>query len=329
MLLRKTPLPAYTYVQEPPFCVQVEFTEGCNLQCTFCGIQGIREKAGGPFKFMTPEVAERVAANLADAKWNSRIEFAMHGEPSLNPEFVDLVGIFSKRLPRSQLMMTSNGAGFLKDTSNTIDALFDAGLNVLALDDYKNIKIVPKVVERYKGSVKMAHYPEDGLELSPHRRWPRNTKVIILIKDLEEAAAGSHAVITNHCGCGGPTNETKAGQRCAKPFRELGIRWDGAVAGCCNDWRGVYKVGNSAATPLESLWQGPEMTAMRKKLYHGQRDFGPCKGCDYVSYRVGLLPDKLGKEPMGRPTPFDLEVINKATRGGTYAPIVFRPWEKK
>ena len=27
--------------QPPPFCIQVELTEGCNLACSFCGIAGI------------------------------------------------------------------------------------------------------------------------------------------------------------------------------------------------------------------------------------------------------------------------------------------------
>ena len=51
-------------MQEPPFCIQFELTEGCNLACSFCGIQGIRDngahgpsnttgKNSKPYKFMT------------------------------------------------------------------------------------------------------------------------------------------------------------------------------------------------------------------------------------------------------------------------------------
>ena len=37
--------------QQPPFCIQIELTEGCNLACSFCGIAGIRDnKANGPDK---------------------------------------------------------------------------------------------------------------------------------------------------------------------------------------------------------------------------------------------------------------------------------------
>jgi len=37
------------YYQDPPNSIQIELTEGCNLACSFCGIQAIRDnKAHGP-----------------------------------------------------------------------------------------------------------------------------------------------------------------------------------------------------------------------------------------------------------------------------------------
>lgn len=316
------------HVQDPPFCVQVEFTEGCNLLCDFCGLNGIRSKPAENMKFMSLTMANHVAASIAKAGWTSRIEFAMHGEPTMNPQFIALVAAFRKHLPRNQLMMTSNGGGLLKDTSNAIDALFAAGLNILALDDYQTVNIVPKIRQRQR-TYPVHEYPVDGLEFSPHRRWSKSTKVIIIIEDIGKATSGSHASLTNHCGCGAPPNDRKQGQRCAKPFRELGIRWDGAVAGCCNDWRGIVKVGSVITTSVADLWRGAVLQAMRRKLYAGQRDFGACSGCDYVSYRNGLLPDKLGKVRMDKPKPSDAAVLLQACAGKTFAPIVWRPWERK
>lgn len=315
-------------MQEAPFCVQIELTEGCNLRCDFCGIQGIRAKAGGPFKYLTPALATTIAGHLAAARWNSRIEFAMHGEPTRNPDMLAIVAAFRKALPRNQLMMTSNGGGLLHDPTTLIDGLFDAGLNILALDNYKSVPIVPKILERYAGTRPVYSYPEDGLNYSPHRRWPARSQVVIIIQDLIEAAAGSHAVITNHCGCGAPVNQTKAGQRCAKPFREFSVRWDGSVAGCCNDWRGLYHIGTTATTDAETLWQGEAFQAMRRKLYAGERDFGACDGCDYSSYRNGLLPDKMGKQTLPPPDKATAAAIKRATRGPSYTPAVILEWEK-
>lgn len=323
------------YIQEAPFCIQVELTEGCNLRCEGCGIHGIREKAGGPYKFMAVATAERFAKEVARLGWNCRIEMAMHGEPSLNTDRAAIVRTLRQHLPKHQLMMTSNGSGFLKATHGAIVELFDAGLNVLALDDYEAVKIVPKVLERAMlaeleaSGVVVKRYPQDGLEWSPHRRWPKSARMIIIIEDIQKAKEGSHAKVNNHAGFGGAPNSTKAGVRCAKPFRELGIRWDGRVAGCCIDWTGTIKVGNIHKTPLDVLWNGPVLDAMRHKLYHGQRSFGPCAGCDHETYRLGLLPDKLGKDELPQPTAEHEAALKKAMAGASFTPLVWQNWMPK
>jgi MoaA/NifB/PqqE/SkfB family radical SAM enzyme len=321
---------AKSYQQEPPFAIQVELTEGCNLRCGMCGIQGIRDAPGG-YKYMTPAIAQKVAGDIAKAGWNSRIEFAMHGEPSINPSRNTIISIFRKELPHAQIMMTSNGSGFVKNASQQISNIMDAGLNILALDDYKGIPFVPKIREQIDATPPdiddVYDYPKDSLDASPHRRWPKNTRVLIYIEDINDANSGSHSKITNHCGAGSPPNDRGQGKRCAKPFRELSIRWDGTVAGCCNDWRGIYKIGDASRVPVYELWNNAAFTAMRRKLYHGQRDFGACRGCDYTTYRNGLLPDKLGKQTLSKPTPDDFKAIQKATSGSTLTQIVLRPWE--
>jgi len=326
-----------TYRQNPPNAVQVELTEGCNLACSFCGIQGIRDngadgskgihgKGSQPYHFMTLADGKKVAARLAEAKWNPRIEFAMHGEPSLNPYAARIIAGFRRALPTQYLMMTSNGGGFMADPTASIGALFDAGLNVLLLDDYDQVNIVDKVMERYRGNAAVTHYPLDK-KANPHRRRKAHEQEIVLVADIASADDGNHATLNNHCGSGAPLNFAAAGKRCAKPFREISVRFDGNVAICCNDWRGVYKCGNILDVPAETLWQGEPFQVARKFLYHGDRTFPPCYGCDALSYRPGLLPDRMGKETLPEPTGEDRELAMAATVGRSYAAPVQRPWE--
>ena len=90
---------------------------------------------------MTLKLARRIARNIADIGWTSRIEFAMHGEPTMNPELAEIINVFWTYLPpENQLMVTSNGAGLAGSPVKSVNALFHAGLNILALDDYKNQK---------------------------------------------------------------------------------------------------------------------------------------------------------------------------------------------
>ena len=53
------------YKQDPPFSIQVEFTEGCNRGCSFCGLRGMRKKGTEPYYFMTKEVATRIVEEIA------------------------------------------------------------------------------------------------------------------------------------------------------------------------------------------------------------------------------------------------------------------------
>jgi len=90
------------YQQGNPYCIQVELSEGCNLRCSFCGLNGIRGKENN-YKFMTLETAERVASDMKEYGWNSRVEFAMHGEPTMNPHFVEIIAIFRKHFERKSV----------------------------------------------------------------------------------------------------------------------------------------------------------------------------------------------------------------------------------
>lgn len=334
-------------LQEAPNAVQIELSQGCNLGCSFCGIHAIGyDSMKRGVDFMTVDTAVSLARQMKEAGWNPRIEFAMHGEPTLHPDKALIIRAFRDNLPRAYIMMTSNGGGLLKDTEKQIDEMFSAGLNMLALDNYQTVKIVPKIVEKLTGITidqfwefwkeegaarlnmpsepLLSFYPEDPLA-NPHTR--RSDKFISIVRDISVAVDGTHATLNNHAGSAAPLNDRGVGKKCAKPFRELSVRWDGNVALCCNDWPGVYRCGNIKKDGLLAVWNGPEMDAARRMLYLGRREMAPCKGCDATSYRVGLLPDRLGKEEMPAPDATTARIIAAALKKGPYTKPVRGPLE--
>lgn len=339
--------------QNPPYAVQIELTEGCNLRCGFCGLSGIRGD-DNDFRFMDQPTAHAIASGMAKHKWNSRVEFAMHGEPTMNPEITEIISIFREWLPKAKLMITSNGGGLAADAPARISALFSAGLDTLALDQYQGISLVPKIREQiYKAcgvptgggvytldrfghpdgfDIHVHEYPADK-EGNPHQR--KKTKRLVFIAPIDVSTTGTHATLNNHAGSGAPKDYSADGKRCAKPFRELSVRWDGKVAVCCNDWRGEYVIGSILDMSLDDLWNHIRFRAIRRLLYHGIRDTGPCHGCNAVSYRPGLLPDAKGKEDMAEPTfealgpawNKEFNAISEALSEGPLTEPVFREWE--
>lgn len=309
--------------QEAPFAIQVETTLGCNLACSFCGIHGIGYQAGNSgFHHMTVENAEIIAKRIADAGWNSRIEFARRGEPTLNPNLTEIIAAFRRHLPRASMMITTNGAGLLQKPGVTenLANLFSAGLNTLAIDDYDQFKLVPRIRKAMKkggdyssdgehtfwsapnstGLVTVYEYPAQS-EGNPHKRRKPSDRHVVFIRDIVEATKGTHSQINNHGGYAGPAKEYN--KPCAKPFRELSVNYDGTINHCCIAWAGEFVCGNILEQPISEIWNNERFFAVRQKLLRGQRDFGTCAGCDHPSTRVGLLPDKYGQRKDDYPPP--------------------------
>lgn len=241
----------------------------------------------------------------------------------MHPDFVNMVANIRHNIPQAYIMVTSNGGGLQKDTATMIRALRDVGLNTLAIDQYDH---APKLSQRIReecesGDWTWYEYPADP-KGNPHRR--HNKFFVSIMRDPSAEHSAKTPSLSNHCGAAFPKNDNGAGKRCHRPFREMSVRWDGSVAICCNDWRGEYKIGRGS---IADLWQSDRMYAARQKLYHGQRDFGPCDGCDSRSYRVGLLPDKLGKESMPEPNAETDRIISEALAGDPFTAPVYRNWE--
>lgn len=319
--------------QDCPNTMKLEFTEGCPLMCKFCGIHGIHTKPG-MYKHMTIITASKLAKQIRDSGWKTipKLEIAMRGEPTMNPEYIKLVATFRKYLPTTTIMLTTNGVGLLLGNGalKNTTALMNAGLNILAVDYYNHVSYAGRVLEEIKDKYLIQHYPQDK-SASPYRRCKPNEQAIVVISDIstEGGKNGRTRRMTNQCGCAFPLDFSFIQRRCTRPFREMTVWYDGRVPMCCQDWRGVYRIGNINDIPLKELWQNERFEAARKVLYHRGRLFKPCYGCDVMMFRVGLLPDKTGQQEMPKPKTKDYELIDKILAEGPFMEPVLREWEKK
>lgn len=293
------------YKQDPPFSIQVEFTEGCNRGCNFCGLRGMRKTGTEPYYFMTKETAIQIVDEIARVGWKSRIIFSMHGEPTLNKNWLKIIRLFRAKLPNAILSMMTNGQGIVTNDPEDFEAILSkirkSGLNDLIIDMYTPNDDGHAIRTMCNSTGTPYEVLDKGVPLYGNS----HSKFRILfnppIQTDEGAAINRH--LCNHCGAAAPLDYAYEGKRCARPFREMTFRYDGSVALCCNDFRGQYPIGNIMERDIESIWQDKRFKAARILLYAGERGaFVPCKGCNALSHRVGLLPDLKGKQEMPEPT---------------------------
>lgn len=311
--------------QTPPFTINLEPTEGCNLGCSFCGLRGMRKNGTTPWNFMTIETAERIADEIARCGWKSKIVYGNHGEPTLNPKLIEIVKIFRERLPKAVQHLYTNGLTFSnsKDINKAIQDLFKAGVNNILVDCYSN-----KTMDSIK---RIKHDNIVVLQKGVPYYTTKLEQRILLVPSIEGDKENTMTrKLSNHACSAFPPDYSYNNKRCAMPFRELSFRWDGWVALCCDDFRGAYPIANIHDLPIDELWNHERFQAARIMLYNRDRGFKPCDGCTNMSMRVGFLPDPSGQETLPEITPKVRKIAESVfKKEGYLSPIIIkRDWEE-
>ena len=166
-----------------PWSSQLEITFGCDNRCPMCYRQ-VLEKPKKQYDFMTPITANQITKKMYDAGWDGiRIEFAMRGEPLLNPNFLKIIKIFRHNLPHSHICTSTNGNHLTYDIARKY---FKNGGNVFLVDCYNgNIEKRREYFE--KGGFVVTDYYKD--DFNPYsRNNVEKTKVICLMEDVRKVS---------------------------------------------------------------------------------------------------------------------------------------------
>ncbi len=280
-----------------PWSTQMEMTFGCDNRCPMCYHQ-VLDKPIGEYQFMTPKTAKEIATKMNNAGWNGiRIEFAMRGEPTLNPNFTKNIKIFHKYLDKSSITASTNGN---KLTPELVKEYYKAGGNVLVVDCYDGN--LPEREKYYKQhGFTVTNYYED--DFNPYARNPK-AKVITLMDDVKTNSKKKRTrILHNMAGnvdwsrvkyYGLKPLEKPIERKCVKPFREIIFLYDGTIPLCCQDGDIKTHLGNIYhINDLNHFWQkNTRLNMSRLLLYNKRRDkLTPCNECDSIGgMRIGLLP---------------------------------------
>lgn len=276
-----------------PYSIQVELTEGCNRLCDFCGLSGLRTKPMENVRFLETNLAMHIAGEISRFSPRSRVEFAMHGEPLLNPNHRQIISTFRAILPNTQFMLTTNGRLLMQETREKLLALFCFGIDILLVDTYQPERDTLRASLESSG-VKLYDFYEDENTPSPwynHHRSVRN--IVVMMDDPRLRSDKIQHKLINHTGLAKTGRKIKSPleKTCVLPYREMAIAYNGEVCVCCNDFARRLPFGSVGTERLADIWGGEGFEAARRVLGAKKRTFLPCNLCDrHAGMRAGLLP---------------------------------------
>ena len=296
-----------------PFNIQIEFTEGCNKRCYFCGIRSIRKKPKEDLIFMQDKTLKNIIKSMVNWIPTTRIELAMHGEPTLHPNYLGYIATLRRYLPKAQIMLTTNGLNWIGKIETEARKALKAGCDFIVLDTYKPERTEIHAELKKITSIEIVDYYET--RKSPYSNYHRKlNNTIFVMDDIALHQDGDkRRTILNHAGNNliDPKIIAKKAT-CTNVFREISVTAEGNVNICCMDFGSEYVCGNVNTKPLKEIWHGKEFMSARRLLANKERIFTPCVRCNKsAGARVGLLPK------MEKPTNEDYKVVRDTVMKNT------------
>lgn len=300
-----------------PYTVKPEFTRGCTMRCVFCGLRH-QEWAEGDWENIEPAFFEQYCKALGEWLPKCRMEIANRGEQTFHPQFLEMIAMARKYVPKVQILVTTNtdlirvhGPEGFRDWTEQAMA---TGVNIFLMDCYTK-KRLAEIQDCLKDMSYGTYFENDlgeGAEhITPYGYHGPNYKAIV-VKDASPAPKES--ILLQYHNQGGNANvednpaalkmypnvslpQEPVQRMCVRPFREFPMWFDGSVPICCDDWADQRIIGKFPDNSLPELWDMYDESRMN--LLHKDREANglPCKFCTERSgFRWGLEKDWFQKE---------------------------------
>ena len=242
-------LPLFSWIDINP-------TELCNRKCEFCPR---KDPVDYPNQNLNMDVrlAQKIADELREYDYKGGLMLCGYGEPLLNNNITELVGVFGKDIHTE---LATNGD---KLCTSLVNELLSAGLDVI-------------LVSMYDGPYQVDYFEEMFAKVGLK-------KERYVLRDRWYGVEEDYGVkLTNRAGTVKEGNQEIIDEKrpCYYLHYSLQIDWNGDAVLCTQDYNKKIKSGNVYAQSLMDIWKSRNINKFRKVLGRGYRTMYPCNRCN-------------------------------------------------
>ncbi len=301
LLLAKTPLifyPYYRYHLPLPSVILIENTNCCNAQCIMCPRETLTRKLG----FMEFGLFEKIIREVSSTGRSPVVHLHGFGEPLLDESLSERIR-FAKTCGIKHTYLVTNASLLFPETSRKI---INAGLDTMKISfygtdeesyhatmrrlDFKvalhNIRAFVRIRKELNKSTPKLILQHLSLETNT----ARTEEFQSLWRSVLDKRTGDCLNRSSLHNYGGGRAYNRVGEKivsvCFYPWTALSVLCDGRAVTCCMDYNGVQGVGDLNSQSVAEVWNGPELSAIRRNF--GKLDYGgfsTCLCCDWVRRR--------------------------------------------
>jgi len=232
--------------------VEIEINSYCNLNCSYCPNREFQRKEKGS---MSLEKYQKILGQLQDLNFIGRISHEFYGEPTLHPQYDQIIASTKKALPQSKIELYSN--------ATKLDLKFLRELLCAGIDEFIITKHEGQSLEEFESALTQ-----------------------LTSKEKEHITYRTHGNIykTNRGGILPDIgSERQSLLPCQIPSFLVTISLKGNVLPCFEDFFQQHEMGNVFETHLREIWYGEKFTNFREDLRKGLRHkHAICKDCNRI-----------------------------------------------
>ena len=289
-----------------PISISFEPTTSCNLRCPECpsGLRAFTRPTGMLHEDFFSTTIDQLSKDLL------YLIFYFHGEPYLNPSFLDMVSYASKK---GLYTATSTNAHYLTDVNakKTVESGLDRliiSIDGTTQEVYQQYRVggkLEKVIEGARNIVKwkkelksktpfiffqflvvkpnehqVAEVKQLAKEIGVDEVRFKTAQVYDYKNDPNQLIPSIEKFSRYRKGSDGEyTVKNSLNNHCWRLWHATVITWDGLVVPCCFDKDAQHNLGDLKGKPFKEIWHNEKYVNFRRQILESRKNIDICANC--------------------------------------------------